>query len=347
MLSHDDRPPAAYHQLAKLRAAGDFDEARGLVRRLRADWADGSPARDATIDEASARIDRTSDATAALREQVLREAPERNFAQQIDQLKQLSRGEEPATAEAARIVLAELPDLRTDGLARAPRTGAETPNAERVEELEAVTDAAEVAAVLESVAQMADDGEFAQALETLDQALATTDAQHATPLRDRRDSLRAATRAELDRLVATARARAEAGHVDEATALLERHVERFPRQGSLSGLARAAESLRNEARARQQRAAQPAAAEATPSRAPAASLATLTDFMTHVHAAERDGDFAKGAALLTDAADRISDRDPAFAQRLRGQAEDLGYIAALTEMVEPALGPRQARVPSP
>ena len=37
-------------------------------------------------------------------------------------------------------------------------------------------------------------------------------------------------------------ARAEAGQVDEATALLERHVERFPRQGRLSGLARAAEA---------------------------------------------------------------------------------------------------------
>ena len=366
LLGADDKPPAAYAELTVLREAGRFDEADRLLKRLRRDWAGLNSERGALLDGARSKLTETASATTELRTRMAREAPTRSFGAQVDELKALEKAPPSASAEAARILRREIIGLRRTAIAaheealaqrpRAPQPTTPRPGTPSPEQPTPGESAAEreLAAVLASVDDADAAGQFAQALEILRQAMATTPAEHADALRDRMAAQRQRTRDAMTPLVDEARTTAGAGDLDGALATLRGHAPQFPTTGSLAAVTREIESLEAQIDARRARDERTRAAQKKPRSAPEdpragqtrrSSLGLVADLLQQSRDAEKNGDFAAAETHLSTASDRVREHDTVLADRLAGQARDLHHLAALTAMVGTRLSDgRQAKV---
>jgi len=341
-----------------LRNKGRLDEARTALARLQRAWSDSTDGRLARLEVEQRAIDAVQAAAERLTEAVLQSDREQGETYWSPELRRLEAEGSPDEQVAAYLVRADLNLILKRRNERSPRSVAANP-------VPTGADAAPSSApapaptpedrgasvvpqdtldpvVRDDVARLCAAGEFTQALERLERSGAAGAATDQV-----RSSVRAAARAEMQRLVAAARASIEAGRVAEARQDLQAARARFPATAEfveldamLAGAVVAIAPPRHDGSLQQ--AAAPAADPApgavstpAPPAAPAvdeavrmASLAAVREEMDAVRRAETAGDYADAARRLDAAAQALVARDPEFAGRLRTRADEARLCVA-------------------
>lgn len=341
-------PRFELERITSARRVGDFEQARAVLAGLRRDWVGTDPERASEVDRLAAEVERTEQSLAALRAEVVAAAAAQTTAEQHAFLRERQASGDPAVAEAARILLAQLPELRAEGIAQAPppttggpqrpvaqvappETGAGDPG-KRAEAPPGVAPEppALPASLTTELQRLAAAGEHAQALELVNQALASAASlDESRELRDQLQSVRTNARAEMEALLASAREDAAAGRLEQALTRLRAPAQRFPATGELATLHREIDRLQGELDA--QRATESVLASA-PSAGTAAgetreaALSEIADLLAAQRKAELVGDLAGAAATLREAGARVESRDVLFGALLREKAADLDRV---------------------
>jgi hypothetical protein len=351
--------PAEFARIERLRLAGEFQEAAGLVQSLRAGWGIADPARAAQLDRVARHIEDTEATCRELHERMQLGVAGKTYSQQAEELREL-RARDPLTADAAQIMLGRLAELRQSILvARETRTP-DAPEQGRPDERRSdqegverhvrpsrpadqppatgqpavVTPPPALATRLQDLVAQADSLQqqrsLGQADAVLTQALDLATAEDLAMLRQRIETLRRQAGEECASAVQRARELAGKGETAAAVALLRECEHRLPPIDAVRALGEEVHRLQ---------AVVDAAAAPLGARKPAIdeqareqrrrSLAELSQLMDRVRAAERNSDFAAASLLLQQGADQVRERDPLFSDMLRGRSHDLGLIAGL------------------
>ncbi|MBL8737541.1 MAG: hypothetical protein JNL12_14015 [Planctomycetes bacterium] len=352
-----------------LRNKGRLDEARTAIVRLQRAWRDSTDGRLARLDAEQRAIDAVQAAAERLTEAVLLSDREQGEVQWILELRRLEAEGKEDERVAAYLVRADLNLILMRRNERSPRSVAGSPSpagsAAAVRSPEPTASVEDHGAavvpqdtldpgVRDEVARLCAAGQFAQAFERLERSGAAGAAADQV-----RSSVRAAARAEMQRLVSAARASIEAGRAGEAKQALQAARTRFPAtaefadldamlasaEGRLGDAVAVATPSREESL--QSAAAPSSVAAPTPMLAPAAapavdeavrmaSLAAVREEMDAVRRAETAGDYADAARRLEAAAQAIAARDPEFAGRLRTRADEARLCVAWHDAIAAA-----------
>ena len=330
-----------------LRSRGDLDEAKVESARLRRQWAGAEDDRLQRLDEvdrALAQVDATQE---RLRLEVLDPAGKDSYAdwnRALQRLESEGASDERLAARKVRSKLKALITARDEQVqqARAAARGAAGEGAGRAAAVVAEAprpDAGDRAAAgavrapqvsRAEIDRCCDDGEFAQAAALVQAGFesAMTPAE-VSGLRAAQERVRERALAAMQALLAEASAAEAAGQVERAVEALSAARDRYPPSIAFAPIG--SELTRLEALARELAVA---AAQVAMGGGAAASeaarlqtLASLRGQMDKIRAAEEAGDYAGAAGLLRAAAEAVTGRDAAFAERLRARAEEASLLS--------------------
>jgi uncharacterized protein YkwD len=364
--------------VARLREAGQLEEAAASIGRLRGQWAGAADGRLQQLDGEQARLDGIHAEIDRLTAQVLDPGLERSYAEWTRELRRLEQSGQPAERVAARRVRSTLretldrrprpavvavpappppPAAPAEVVAPAPVAVAPPPPpppasmppaaaagpAPADVQGQASGDSAD--AIRAEANRLAERQLFVPALAVLQDALAAAaDEAQAVVLRQHLTELRADALRHAHVLVAQARQAVRVGQPAEAVALLRAAQPRFPAAADFDLLVQAlreAEAAVADVEPDPVAATAPAPADAGD--APASALLELRSQLDAIRGAEQSGAFATAATLLREAAGQVRERDPAFADRLAARAEAAELQAAWHDHFAAALAAGQPR----
>lgn len=352
--------------ITRMRNDGRLDEARAAVARLASKWSDATDGRLQRLEAEQRAIEAVQAAAQRLSESVLQSDRQQGEAHWIRELRRLEAEGKEAERVAARLVRADLNLILMRRNERSASSGAASPADPLVAarppqpEGDAARSQAPVAPleslepeVRDDVARLVAAGQYTQAFERLEQRGGAGAAAEQV-----RNSVRAAARAEMQRLVAAARAAIDSGRATQAQQDLRAARARFPATAEFADLdamlasaeRRAGDAVAVATPGRDEPLQPPAKAASDPSpvaapapapvAAPAvdeavrmASLAAVREEMDAVRRAETAGDYADAARRLDAAAVAIVARDPEFAGRLRSRADEARLCLAWHDAV--------------
>jgi uncharacterized protein YkwD len=182
-----------------------------------------------------------------------------------------------------------------------------------------VPEAADASAVLRDVDRFVGQELYAQAIDTLQTAIASARERDAGPLQTRLADVQAAARRAARTVVEEARADVAQGRVDAAIARLDRAAHRFPAGPDFAAVGTLLADLQ---RAPAPRAQPSGVDEATRLQ----TLASLRGQLEKIHAAEAAGDFAACADLLQKAGAQAKEQDADYAARLLRRADEFALM---------------------
>ncbi len=345
--------PAPTSQVENLRRVGRFDEARAELARLQGAWAGDDAGRAAVLQAERDLVAAVEAAVTTRKQRLLEEATTATYAELNRTLQDEERsGEGVAQREAARIVRGGLSEfLRQNPVARvgdpaveeappvpAPPVaqGDPEPGREPTPGDSLPTPGSGLGATAELVAEarrLSRDGIHAQALDLLRAAAVATEGTGAALVQQALADVREAALQAMQEILGQA-SRLESGEgVAAALALLEERSAALPRSSEFAALAERLADLRQ--RAAVAMAPTRPRPPAVPVAAPAgealrrATLEGLRVTLEQIRDAEARGDFATVATLARQGAEAVAERDPQFALRLRGKADDFELLAGL------------------
>lgn len=372
-----DPLPPGWGDLMRMRRVGDVEGARTLVARLRERWAGERQSRVAQLDAVAADLAAIEIGVRDGAVELRAEASTRSTAEQLDDLRaRRERDEDSVDAIVARVLSTRLRDIREGVLPEQPappQVAKEDPKVDpplkpvespKVPEAavktqpgapEVVTTNGErrngsadgsvesglIAEQVASIDRLRGEKRFAEAYELCALTLAGVDAGQAGALREAESRLRADAERELGTLLkqvdGLAAAAPDPTHPTSSleAALLALHEGslRFPSDGPFAQLRERRRQFENGVIEIRRRGEGPVHG---------ASLTEVRDRLADARAAERDGDYARASALLTQIAGMVASTDAAYGQSLTGRAADLDRLAALTSFLREELAAGRA-----
>ncbi|HEX5053218.1 MAG TPA: CAP domain-containing protein [Planctomycetota bacterium] len=337
--------------VARLRQAGQLEQATAAIERLHRDWSDATDDRLDRLDAERQAVLAVETATTELTAQVLDPALSRSYAEWNRELQRLEAEGTPAERVAARRVrsslretLSQRPATSTppDAVAAAapPPTTAGSPTTASPTAAEPPARSSAEQVFVEAQ-RLVDQDLFTPALSLLQGELANATGEAGLVVVQRRiDDVRAEAKRKMATALEQAQRLVEAGKPEAAARLLAGLRHRFPATPEFAELP--AQLAKCEAlAAAAATAAQPASPVARPDGVdPAVRTATLAGLraqMDQVRAAEERAAFGEAAGLLRAAADLVRDRDADFARRLEVRADEAGLLAAWHECIAETL----------
>jgi Cysteine-rich secretory protein family/Inner membrane component of T3SS, cytoplasmic domain len=234
------------------RRDGRFDEARGILDRLDAEWVRGDQGRRQLVDSYRRGVEATAAEFGRLKVEYMARVLLETKAEQLKALTAVAKDATLAEKEAARILRAGLTEFRI-AAEKVARANGEVPPGPSV--VVAAKDAGRrkilpkplwLDARMAAIRRLSKQKEHLQAWETARQILPDVPSEHSDPLRDLLADVRAETRKEMKTLVDQAFALRASGRLKQGVRILREASIRFPAEGELSLLYRVLGSLSSE-----------------------------------------------------------------------------------------------------